>query len=186
VFLPRTLTATLVPFYLAVAAALARTESSKERLALTAALAVTLLPSTIGMALRPATEPWDQVDSYLEHHVRPGDVVWLYPNDSALPLRAAGPRSDYVRHGIPGDYPALDVVAPRRAGSPAVPSMTEQSMQQLIRSPEASRAPTIWLVTSQAQYFDPKDDLGHALSAVRKAGPRQRWEYLRVQPFTRP
>ena len=185
VFLPRTLTATLVPFYLAVAAALARTDSSKERLALTAVLAVTLFPSTIAMALRPATEPWDQVDAYLQHNVRPGDIVWLYPNDGVLPLRAADPRSTYVRHGIPADYPALDVVAPRHAGSPAVPSMTAQAMQKLIHSPEASRAPTIWLVTSQAQYFDPKDDLGRALSAVRRPGPKQRWEYLRAQPFTR-
>jgi hypothetical protein len=40
-------------------------------------------------------------------------------------------------------------------------------------------------VTSQAQYFDPKDDLGRALSAVRRPGPKQRWEYLRAQPFTR-
>lgn len=186
VFLPRTLTATLAPFYLAAAAALARTESSKERLALAAALAATLFPATIAMALRPATEPWDQVDAYLQHNVRPGDLVWLYPNDSALPLRAAGPRSTYVRHGIPSDYPALKVIAPRHAGSPAVPSMTARSMQQLIRSPEASGARTIWLVTSQVQYFDPKNDLGHALSAVRKPGTRQRWEYLRVQPFTRP
>ena len=186
VFLPRTLTATLVPYYLAVAAALARTDSSKERLALTAALAATLLPATIAMALRPATEPWDKVDSYLQHNVRSGDIVWLYPNDSALPLRAAGPRSTYVRHGIPADYPALHVVAPRHAGSPAVPSVTPESMQQLIRSPEAMHARTIWLVTSQAQYFDPKDDLGHALSTDRRPGPKQRWEYLRVQAFTRP
>lgn len=186
VFLPRTLTATLVPFYLAVAAALARTESSKERLALTAALAATLFPATIAMALRPATEPWDQVDAYLQRNVRPGDIVWLYPNDSALPLRAAGPRSTYVRHGIPAEYPALGVAAPRHAGSPAVPSVTSASMRQLIRSPEAMHAHTIWLVTSQAQYFDPTDELGHALSANRQSGPMQKWEYLRVQAFTRP
>jgi uncharacterized membrane protein len=186
VFLPRTLTATLVPFYLAIGAALARTESSKERLALMAVLVATLFPATIAMALRPATEPWDQVDAYLQRNVRAGDIVWLYPNDSALPLRAAGPRSTYVRHGIPADYPALGVAAPRNAGSPAVPSVTPKSMEKLIGSPEAMRARTIWLVTSQAQYFDPKDDLGHALSAGRRPGPRQRWEYLRIQAFARP
>ena len=184
VFLPRTLTATLVPFYLVVAAALARTESTKERLALAAALAVTLFPSTIAMALRPATEPWDQVDAFLQGNVHPGDIVWLYPNDSALPLRAAGPRSAYPRHGIPADYPALDVVAPRHAGSPAVPSMTAESMQRLMHSTEGSRARTIWLVTSQEQYFDPHNELARALSAARRPGPKQRWQYLRVQPFT--
>jgi uncharacterized membrane protein len=184
-FLPRTLTATIIPCYLAIGAALARVPSSKERLALSVALAVALVPSSVAMALRPATEPWDQVDSYLQRNVRPGDVVWLYPTDSALPLRDAGPYSTYERRGVPADYPALDAAGPRRAGSPAVPSMTPQAMQQLAHSSEAKRAGTIWLVTCQAQYFDPDADFVRALSQDRRPGQRQRWGYLAVQPFVR-
>lgn len=185
VFLPRTLTATLVPCYLAISAALARTPSAKERLVLTAALAITLLPSTVAMALRPPTEQWDEVDAFLQRNVRQGDSVWLYPNDSALPLREAGPRSTYERHGIPADYPALTVAGPRRAGSPAVPSMTPESMMQLVRSPEAASVGTIWLVNCQPQFFDPKGELAQALASVRQPGPTQRWGYLTVQPFYR-
>jgi len=184
-FLPRTLTATLVPCYLTMSAALARTQARKERVILAAALAVTLVPSTIAMALRPATEQWDQVDSYLQKNVRPGDAVWLYPNDSALPLRAAGPASTYPRHGVPADYPALAAPGPRRAGSPAVPSMTSEAMEQLVRSPEAAGVGTIWVVTCQAQFFDPKGELARALSTVRRSGRRQKWGYLSVQPFYR-
>src|SRR5581483_9141179 len=95
VFLPRTLTATLIPCYLAVSVALARAPSARERLILAAALTITLLPSTVAMALRPPTEQWDEVDAFLQRNVRQGDAVWLYPNDSALPLREAGPRSTY-------------------------------------------------------------------------------------------
>jgi hypothetical protein len=185
VFLPRTLTATLVPFYLSVSTALARTPSAKERLILAAALMITLLPSTVAMALRPPTEQWDEVDAFLQRNVRQGDLVWLYPNDSALPLREAGPRSTYERHGIPADYPALTIAGPRRAGSPAVPSMTPESMVQLVRSPGATRVGTIWLVNCQPQFFDPRGDLVRALASVRRPGPTQRWGYLTVQPFYR-
>jgi uncharacterized membrane protein len=184
-FLPRTLTATLVPCYLAVSAALARTPAPKERVVLAVALAVTLVPSTIAMALRPATEQWDQVDAFLQHSVRGGDVVWLYPNDSALPLRAAGPASTYPRRGVPADYPALAAPGLRRAGSPAVPSMTGEAMRHLAASPEARSVGTIWVVTCQPQFFDPKAELAHALALTRQPGRRQRWGYLTVQPFYR-
>src|SRR6185312_5030883 len=131
VFLPRTLTPTLVPYYLAVSAALARIAFPRERMLLTAGLMLTLVPSSVAMALRPATEQWDQVEAFLSRSVRPGDVVWLYPNDSALPLRAAGPHSVYPRQGIPADYPALGVKGPIRAGSPAVVSLTRQGANAL-------------------------------------------------------
>jgi hypothetical protein len=185
VFLPRTLTPTLVPCYLAVSAALARISSSRERLVLTAGLALTLVPSSVAMALRPATEQWDQVDAFLKQNVHWGDVVWLYPNDSALPLRAAGPQSLYARHGIPADYPALGVKGPIRAGSPAVVSLTREGANALAARPDVQRIPTIWLVESQAAFADPHSDVPHALERTRKAGALQHWGYITVQPFTR-
>lgn len=184
-FLPRTLTPTLIPCYLAVAAALARTASARERMLLSAGLVLTLVPSTVAMALRPTTEAWDQVDAYLQQKVRPGDVVWLYPNDSALPLRAAGPASSYPRHGIPAEYPALGVKGEHRAGSPAVVSLTTDAIENLVHGPEARSRGTIWLVLTQPNFFDPRDELAHALSTVRRPGAPQRWGYIRVQPFYR-
>ena len=185
VFLPRTLTATLVACYLAVAAALARTESGKERIALTAALVAGLIPATMAMALRPATEAWDQVDAYLQQNVRPGDVVWLYPNDSALPLFAAGPHSTYPRRGIPADYPALGVKGPIRAGSPAVVSLTPEGAMKFAANADAQHIATIWLVERQAALADPTADVPHALERTRRAGPQMRWRYITVQAFTR-
>jgi len=184
VFLPRTLAGTLIPFALLVGRALARTPAAPERRILGAALAVTLLPSSVQIALRPATEDWPGVRAYLAQHVAPGDAVWLYPNDSALPLEASGPLPAAMR-GIPGDYPAIGVRGPIRAGSPAVVSLSRDQAQSLASAPALARSPTVWLVTRQSALFDPREDVPHALTAVRDAGPAQHWGYITVQPYHR-
>jgi hypothetical protein len=182
VFLPRTLSATLAPFYVAVGAALARTAGSKERTYLAAALAVTLLPTAVQIATRPAPEPWGEVRAYLAGHVAPSDQVWLYPNDSALPLDAAGPNL-YSLRGIPGDYPAVGFKGPIRAGSPAVVSLTRDQAQATAADPKLRSVRVIWLVTRQSGLFDPENELPSALAKLRGPGPVQRWGYIAVQPF---
>jgi 4-amino-4-deoxy-L-arabinose transferase-like glycosyltransferase len=181
VFLPRTLAASLIPAYLAIAGALARTPARLERFALAAGLVITLLPSTLQIALRPPTESWDEVSAYLAAHVTPGDAVWVYPNDSALPLRQAG--LAIPAHGIPGDYPAIGIKGPIRAGSPAVVSLTAGDAEALAARPLAAQ--TVWLVTRQSALFDPLSELPAALARHRRAGKAQHWGYISVQPFTR-
>jgi hypothetical protein len=183
IFLTRTLAATLVPAYLAFAGALARAHSPRERLILTSALVITLLPSTIEVAFRPATEQWDEVAAYLQRNVRAGDEVWVYPNDSALPLREAGAAG--TLRGIPGDYPALGVEGPIRAGSPAVVSVTAPQAHSIADDPRLRAIQTIWLVTRQSALFDPASDMPRALREVRHAGRLQRWGYITVQPYSR-
>lgn len=182
IFLPRTLTPTLVPAYLAVAGAVARSPSARERFALSAALAITILPAALQVALRPATEPWDEVSAYLRAHVRLGDQLWLYPNDSELPLREAGSRLQM--RGIPGDYPATTFKGPIRAGSPAVVSLTARQANQVAGDPRLREVPTIWLVTRQSGIFDPAGDVPRALGRSRSAGVEQRWEAISVRPYT--
>jgi len=183
IFLPRTLTAALAPAYVAFGAALARTDGDRERKYLAAAIALTLLPTALQIATRPAPEPWNDVRSYLAAHVAPGDEVWLYPNDSALPLDAAGPHA-YIQRGIPGDYPAVGFKGPIRAGSPAVVSLTREQAQAIAENPHFARIPTIWLVTRQSALFDPQDEFPKALARVRRPGPVQHWGYINVQPFS--
>ena len=182
IFLPRTLSATLVPAYLALAGALARVEAARERTALAAALALALTPTALQMSLRPATEPWDEVSAYLKRNVRPGDEVWLYPNDSALPLREAG--AGIPMRGAPGDYPAVGFKGPIRAGSPAVVSLTGEKAKALATQ-SALRPSTIWLVTRQSAIFDPDDELPTALSKVRRRGTMAEWGYINVTPYRR-
>ncbi len=183
VFLPRTLSPTVIPFCLLVGAAVARGTSAKERKILAAALVITLLPSAFQFATRPAPEPWDAVHAYLTANVKAGDEVWLYPNDSAVPLGAAG-RPSYNSRGVPGDYPAIGFKGPIRAGSPAVVSLTHEQAQVLASNPAHRRLRTIWLVTRQSALFDPKQELPAALSRVRRPGKMRSWGYINVQPFT--
>jgi mannosyltransferase len=182
VFLPRTLAATLVPAYLAIGGALARIASPRERLLFTAALAITLMPTALQTAIQPASERWDDVSAYLERSVAPTDEVWLYPNDSSLPLRQAAPHAAYRIREIPGNFPAMSFHGINRSGSPAVPSLTPQQAEQVAAGARLPR--TIWLVTRQRRVFDPNDDLRRALVRSRHAGKMRQWGYIVVQPFT--
>ena len=182
-FLPRTLAGTLVPAYLAIALVLARTAGDRERLILGTALCVPLLIASVQIALRPAHEQWDEVNAYLSRNVQPGDLVWLYPNDSALPLREAGPRAAYNARGIPGDYPAVGFKGPIRAGSPAVVSPTGEQARRIASDPALRKTHIIWLVTRQSGLFDPKGEVPAALRRVRQEGRAATWGYITVQPF---
>lgn len=183
IFLPRTLAATLIPFYLLLGAALARVEADRERTILAAALVITLIPSAIQIAMRPPTEPWDQVASFLNRNVKSGDTVWVYPNDSALPLGAAG--ASVALHGVPGDYPALGWNGPIRAGSPAVVSLTARQAQTFAAASIQRPTGTIWLVSRQSQLFDPHNDVPTALAKVRRPGGLVQWSYIGVRPYYR-
>jgi hypothetical protein len=185
VFLARTLSATLIPAYLAIAGAIARTEGERERRLLTAAIAITLLPTAVMLAVRPATERWDLLSAYLTTNVKPHDEVWLYPTDSSLPLAQAGyPISRNVRQ-VPAPFPTLTSTGPIRAGWPAVVSVTAEQADALARDRRLHEVPVIWLVTRQAGIFDPDGDMPAALARVRKAGKPQQWGYVAVQPYYR-
>ncbi|MFL6732367.1 MAG: hypothetical protein ACJ8EP_08480 [Sphingomicrobium sp.] len=181
IFLPRTLAATLVPAYLALGSALAAIEQRRERLVLSATLLVTLLPSAVQIAVRASNEQWKEVAAYLRQHVAPGDEVWLYPNDSALPLRAAG--AAMPMRGLPGDYPAIGYDGPIRAGSPAVVSLTSADAVAIASNRRNARV--VWLVARQSGIFDPEGDMTHALARTRRPGPSQVWGYIEVRPYFR-
>lgn len=183
VFLVRTLAPTLVPAILGISRALARSDSPRERFVLTAALVITLTPGSLQIAMRPATEPWDEVAAYLNQNVRLGDEVWLYPNDSALPLERA--HASVPMRGIPGNYPALGIKGPIRAGSPAVVSVTASQARSIAAAHAIENVPRIWLVTRQRDLFDPGADMPAALGQVRNAGVMQKWGYITVTPFYR-
>ena len=146
------------------------------------AMCAPLLVTAIQVGLRPASEPWDQVAAYLDRHVAAGEQVWLYPNDSALPLREAGANMSRMR-GVPGDYPATGFKGINRMGSPAVVSVTPSQAVQIARNAASAKVPTVWLVTRQPGLFDPANDLPKALAEVRRPGRSQEWGYIKVQPY---
>lgn len=183
IFVPRTLSASLVPAWLAMAGALARSELRIARIATGGALVAMLVPISVQVARQPPLERWNDVSAYLSAHVAKGDQVWLYPNDSALPLSAASPNAIYAVRAIPADYPATDFNGPSRSGSPAVPSLTREQAKRLANSPEVRRIPTIWLVTRQSAIFDPDGDLPRSLLLHRHPGKLREWGYIAVRPY---
>lgn len=185
VFLPRALAGTLIPAYVLMGAAVARSGSRRERLAIAAALAL-LVPTTVQVAHRQPAEDWRQLGTFLQRNVGPRDQVWLYPNDSALPLNEAVPQALTRARGIPGDYPATAHKGPIRAGSPAVVSLTRPQAQRIADDAALRPVPTIWLVRRQSEIFDPDGDVPAALARVRRPGRVVEWGYLEVRPYHTP
>ena len=184
VFLARTLAATLVPAYLAMAGALARTPSRRERMIVAAVLCITLVPIAVQSALRAPAERWDSVSAYLDRNVSAGDQVWLYPADSALPLGKVGGHIPGTVRAVPAPFPTLGVNGPMRAGWPAMVSVTAGQAAKLASDPALKTVPTIWLVTRQSGIFDPAGDMPAALSRVRRPGQLQEWGYITVRPYS--
>lgn len=186
VFLIRTLVPTVVPAYLMIAAAVARIDS-RERVLAVALLFGSITVTAAQMSTRKPAEKWDEVGAYLAEQVKPGDEVWLYPNDSVLPLADVARRRghDYPVRSVPAAFPALGVEGPVRAGSPAVVSVTRAQAERIVRDPAAAKVRTVWLVTRQSKLFDPDGDFTYALAGVRRPGPWREWGYIKVQAFTR-
>jgi len=183
VFMSRTLSPTLIPAYLAMAGALARTDGVRERRILTAAVCLALAPAAVAMAVRPASERWDLLATYLTENVRPKDEVWLYPSDSALPLAELGTTIPGKVRTIPGPFPNLGLKGPIRAGWPAVVSVTPRQAKQFAADPAVRQVPVLWLVTRQSDIFDPAGDVPKALAQVRRPGTAQQWGYIEVRPY---
>jgi len=183
VFLARTLSGTLIPAYLMIAGAIARSDDPRERRMITAAIGITLVPCAFAVALRPSSERWDLLSAYLSRNVGARDQVWLYPADSALPLDAIGRRIPGAVRPIPEPFPTLGFKGPIRAGWPATVSVTPEQAATFASDPSAHGAPVVWLVTRQSGIFDPANDMPKALSRVRKAGPMQEWGYINVTPY---
>jgi mannosyltransferase len=184
IFLARTLVGTLVPAYLMIGAAVARSDSQRERTLLTAAMAITLLVTAFQVATRLPAERWDLAAAYLRRNVAPQDQVWIYPSDSAIPLDRLGPRPG-VQRLLPAPFPTMGVTGPIRAGWPAMVSLTPEQARKLAEDPALKDVRVIWLVTRQSGIFDPDNDMPSALARVRNPGPIQEWGYINARPYYR-
>jgi hypothetical protein len=184
IFLPRTLTPTIIPAALALSGALARTSARVERRMMTAALCLILPLAAVQTALRPAVEPWDEVGVFLRANVKRGDELWLYPNDTILPLTVVDGLPRTTVRELPAPFPALGAEGIVRGGSPAVLSLSAAQAQAIAGDAHLRNVRVIWLVTRQGAIFDPAGDLPNALGRVRTAGAPHDWSYIRVQPYT--
>jgi hypothetical protein len=114
--------------------------------------------------------------------MKPGDVVWVYPNDTALPLGRAL-RHDIPITSVPAPFPALAAAGTRPAGSPAVVAIDGTAARRFA-SVQASRpGTTVWLLVRNRGLFDPDGAVAGGLAHGRSPGPARRWRDIDLYPL---
>jgi hypothetical protein len=124
-------------------------------------------------------QDWYGTVAWLAPRVAPGDVVWAYPNEGALPLAYAlhDQRRRLPLLQVPAAMPALTSPGYNPTGSRGVVSLYPAQIAALMRADAARRPPTIWLLRLTANLYDPGDIMLRALAAQRtpvahfQAGP---------------
>jgi mannosyltransferase len=156
VFLMRTLVACSVPFILLVA--LGVDDKLVIRSVFALLLAVTFTRAVQVQSL-PPEQDWYAVARWLAPKLRPGDLVYAYPNEGALPLRYALRdinKSADIR-SIPSEIPARDPAGWYPTGSRGVQTLPAWRLEQIANDPISRKAPTIWLLRMGREKYDPGD-----------------------------
>lgn len=181
IFLPRTQIGMLAPVYLLAGLAVALLPRMS-RWAGLVLLGAAFLVNLVQAVQRPAQEPWDRVAQQLKQAMGQEDVIWIYPNDRALPLQAAL-GSDARIVAVPAPFPAVDAPGKRIAGSPAVVAIDAAAARRWSEANPPSPGATIWLVRQRAELFDPDDRVAEALAEGRRPGRRVKWLDIDLQPL---
>ncbi len=114
-------------------------------------------------------QDWYGTIAWLEPRLGPGDRVWAYPNEGALPLGYAlqdeGRR--WPVRSIPAPVPAFGSGGYFPSGSRGVVSLYPHQIAALMTTAEAKTPPTIWLLRLNAPIYDPGDQMLRALEHRR-------------------
>jgi hypothetical protein len=170
IFLARTLSPTAVPALLLVSLGLAW----PGRGAWAALAGFVLVSGSMGWIDRELgkggpPQDWYGALAWLGPRMAPGDVVWAYPNEGALPLAYAlqdGHRALSLRQ-VPAPMPALSVPGFHPTGSMGAVSLYPAQIDTLMRTGAAHRPPTIWLLRLSSELYDKDDAMLHALERER-------------------
>lgn len=171
VFLARTLSAATVPALLIVGYGLAW--PGRWQLAALPVL-VGLIAPMIAIDTLHAGRPlqnWYGAIAWLAPRVAPGDAIWAYPNEGALPL-AYALRDEHRRLpllSVPAPVPDFEAGGSHPSGSPGVIMLSPAQIDRLMATPYARTPPTIWLVRVVPGLYDPDDAMPEALERDRVA-----------------
>ena len=179
VFIPRTMTAVAIPSLLLLAIGAAGWRGAMAWPAVAALIVLSWQMADIDRDVHRGRPPqdWYGTVGWLARHYRPGDEIWSYPNEGALPLdyamRDRGLR--LVDRPVPTAVPALDggPGAWHPTGSRGVVSLPRDRLHALAQSPGAREIPTIWLHRLGPWAYDKGDVLLRELLAGRV--PVARW-----------
>ncbi len=171
VFLTRTLSAATVPALLVVGYGLVWPGRWQfAALPVLLALVAPMISVDRTHAGRPL-QNWYGAIAWLTPRMAPGDTVWAYPNEGALPLAYA--LVDEHRRmpllSVPAPVPAFGSGGFNPSGSRGVVSLYPAQIDRLMTTPYAKAPPTIWLVRVVPGLYDPDDAMPNALERDRVA-----------------
>jgi hypothetical protein len=170
VFLARTLAPTALPALLLVSIGLCWPGRGAWVAAAGFALVIASM-AWIDRELAKAGPPqdWYGTLAWLQPRMAPGDVVWAYPNEGALPLAFAlrDEGRTLAWRQVPAAIPALGVPGFHPTGSMGATSLYPAQIEALMRTGEARRPSTIWLLRLSPELYDKGDGMLHALTRER-------------------
>jgi mannosyltransferase len=166
-FLPRTLVGCSVP--LIILLAIGASSSSILPRAAFGLLIVLATTQLITIQKFLPGENWYGATAFLKSHVRPGDVIYAYPNEGALPLHYALKEKglSIPIRPIPEAVPSHDPTGRYPTGSRGVVSLPQYRLEQIANDAQSQRVPTIWLLRLGAEKYDPGDLFLKALLRTR-------------------
>ncbi|UAK24489.1 hypothetical protein [Sphingomonas nostoxanthinifaciens] len=118
-----------------------------------------------------AFQNWYGAIDWLAARVSPGDMIYAYPNEGALPLRRAlGDRSLAIPvRAIPAEVPALEIRHGwHPTGTRGVSSLPQAELDAIAQEPATRAVPTIWLLRLGPETFDPGGGFLRALARDRR------------------
>ncbi|MEK6638852.1 MAG: glycosyltransferase family 39 protein [Pseudomonadota bacterium] len=168
VFLSRTLAPLSVVFVLVLAAATAA-PSILNRVGFLAMLLLTSI-EMVAIQKLPPTENWYSAVAWLKSHMAPGDVIYAYPNEGALPLSYALRDKGITLpiRPIPGPVPANDPTGWFPTGSRGVVSLPQYRLEAIAADAQSRKTRTVWLLRLGASTYDKNDGFLNALSRTRR------------------
>ena len=181
VFLPRTMLAVSAPAYLIVGLAIAQLPKRK-RLGFVLVMVLALATNLAQTLVRPSLETWGDMAAILKRDMGPDDVIWVYPNDVALPLKRAFGEDPRIQ-APPASFPALEAAGYRRSGNPAVVALDGSLARRWAIHNAPPPGATIWLLTNKAGLFDPDGAVARELSMGRKLSKAYGDEEIKLQSF---
>lgn len=114
---------------------------------------------------------WYRAIEWLQPRFRPGDVVFTYPNEGALPFDRAvrDYRLTMPSRPIPTPIPSLNPPPGSWyvSGSRGVPSLDRPHLRAIAQAPETRAVPTIWLLRLGPWAYDKGDVFLEELSKGR-------------------
>jgi hypothetical protein len=181
VFIPRIMTALVVPMILLIGfAMIAHTTVRVVSIAVVAVLGLQYLEWDGRVISAPAGEDWYVAAEWLRPRLQPGDEIWAYPNEGALPLGYAlrDRRVTAVIRPVPVAVPAIGVGGWYPTGSRGVVSLPRQPLRAIAGS--GARVPTVWLLRLGASAYDKGDVFLEELRRTRRPVARFRHEPIDI------